>query len=125
MATSTATNSQDIERLREENYNALVVDIRYCNDDLMIVRVRPDRGVPHFAAGQYTVLGMGNWEPRVAGVQPELGEDQYPPKLIKRAYSISSPISDGDGGLIHAPEWDFLEFYIALIRRACPCGKHA
>ena len=58
----------DVEQLRATHYNAQIIDIVPSSDDLMVLRVRPDRGIPHFLAGQYTVLGLGDWEPRVEGV---------------------------------------------------------
>lgn len=82
-----AARDNDLEQLRAI-YNARVTNVVRCHDDLMLLRVRPDRGIPPFAAGQYTVLGLGYWEPRVAGVQEEHIADADRGKLIKRAYSI-------------------------------------
>ncbi len=117
MVTAT-TVGRDDALLRDQSYNAQVVDIRRCHDDLMVMRVRPDRGIPPFTAGQYVVLGLGNWEPRVEGVQPESNVDLRSPKLIKRAYSISNAMLDGNGELVRAILCDSLEFYITLIRQA-------
>lgn len=106
------------DRLRSEFYNASVVSIERPHDDLMIVRVRPDRGIPLFPAGQYTVLGLGYWEPRAPGCQPEGDIRQRLQKLIKRAYSISCPLLDEAGQLVGAGDLNFLEFYISLVRHA-------
>ena len=80
--------------------------------------MRPDRGIPLFLAGQYTVLGLGYWEPRLAGCQDEGDISPQRQKLIKRAYSIASPLLDDDGHLVNASELPYLEFYIALVRRS-------
>jgi ferredoxin--NADP+ reductase len=106
------------ERLRDEFYDASVVSIRHCHDDLMIMRVRPDRGVPRFLAGQYMVLGLGYWEARAAGCQAEGDITLVQQKLIKRAYSISCPMLDDAGRLVGVNDLDFLEAYITLVRQA-------
>lgn len=108
----------DLAQLRSENYNAEVESIRLVHDDLMILRVRPDIGVSRFLAGQYTVLGLGYWEPRAADCQPEGDITALKQQLIKRAYSVSSPILNDAGVAVGVNELGFLEFYIALIRQA-------
>ena len=114
----TDTSEQDAERLRIENYNSTVVSIERCHEELMIMRVRPDRGSPPFLAGQYTVLGLGYWEPRTSDCQPEGDISQRLQKLIKRAYSISCPMLDDAGQLAGVNDLEFLEFYITLVRKA-------
>lgn len=104
------------ESLRIANYNASVASIERCHDDLMIMRVRPDCGFPSFIPGQYTVLGLGGWEARFPGCQPET-EPPSPDRLIKRAYSISSPMLENNQ-LANQSEASELEFYIALVREA-------
>ena len=42
----------------EQDYNAVVIEARYIHDALMILRVRPDSGIPTFLPGQYTTLGL-------------------------------------------------------------------
>jgi ferredoxin--NADP+ reductase len=72
----------------------------------LILRVKPDGGVPEFQAGQYGVLGLPGASPRVPFAEPE-PEDQRPDdeKLIKRAYSVTSSSLQGE----------YLEFYVALV----------
>jgi len=84
----------------------------------MILRVRPDHRIPPFLAGQYTVLGLGYWEPRASDCQPEGDISQRLHKLIKRAYSISCPLLDDTGQLAGVNDQEFLEFYISLVRHA-------
>jgi ferredoxin--NADP+ reductase len=84
--------------------NATVVDRIDITPDLMVLRVKPDAGVPHFLPGQYVALGLPGSAPRMEGAPPET-EAVAPDKLIKRAYSIgSSP-----------HQRDYLEFYIAIV----------
>ena len=112
-------SSAEVAGLRAEHYNAEVIGVKYCHEDLLLLRVRPDAGVPRMSAGQYAVLGLGSWEPRVVGVQAEpVGKQE--PQLIKRAYSISSPILDDRDQLVQLSSAGFLEFYITLVRSADP-----
>src|SRR2546429_282295 len=62
----------EISELRK-TYNATVASIKLPNEDLMILRVRPDAGVQPHRAGQYSTLGMGHWEPRAPGCQAGQG----------------------------------------------------
>lgn len=72
--------------------------------DLLIIRVRPDGGVPGFLPGQYVALGLPGNAARFAGAAPE-SESHAPDKIIKRAYSIGSAPGEGD----------YLEFYVAVV----------
>jgi ferredoxin--NADP+ reductase len=118
MSVATTPDGNEIERLCLENYNSSVVKVAQPHDELMIIRVRPDRGVLHFQAGQYTVLGLGYWEPRVAGAQEEPPGSFDPRKIVKRAYSMSCSMLDDRGNLVRAISSSYLEFYITLVRRA-------
>jgi len=102
-------------------YNAVVAGVRHLHDDLLRLTVVPDFGQLDFEAGQYTVLGMGGWEPRLAGCQEETLDEAAKEKMILRAYSISSPIFDDGGDLWRSPEHAELEFYITIVRFA---AKH-
>jgi ferredoxin--NADP+ reductase len=102
--------------LRQKYYNATVAHIRRAHDDLMVVRIRPDFVLPSHKPGQYSTLGLGAWEPRVEGCQPEVPRPGDEKKLIRRAYSMSCPVLDDAGRLIDAAQTDWLEFYIVLVR---------
>jgi ferredoxin/flavodoxin---NADP+ reductase len=108
----------EIAELRAKSYNATVASIRLANPDLMILRVKPDAGVPKHRPGQYSTLGMGHWEPRAPGCQDEITKPGEERKLIRRAYSISSSILDDAGNLPDRTGQDWLEFYIVLVRHA-------
>jgi ferredoxin--NADP+ reductase len=110
--------TDEIAELRQKHYNAAVASLALPNDDLMILRVRPDAGVPPHRPGQYSTLGLGQWEPRVAGCQDEIVRPGDDKKLIRRAYSISSSIVDDAGNLPDRAGQDWLEFYIVLVRHA-------
>ena len=58
----------------------------------MVMRVRPDHPPPPHKPGQYSVLGLGFWEPRMPGCQEETRIND-PTKLARRSYSISCPSS--------------------------------
>jgi ferredoxin--NADP+ reductase len=114
--------SEQMAELRRQKYNATLVWLRKANPDLMIARVRSDSGRPAHKPGQYSTLGLGNWEPRAPGCQPEDLADADLPKLVRRAYSISCSVLDEDGRLLDLDRTDWLEFYIVLVREA---GKEA
>ena len=108
-----------IAEQRAKYYNATVARIIYGNPDLMRIQVRPDAPLRAHHPGQYTSLGLGNWEPRVEGCQPEPASATADLKLIRRAYSISCPILDDAGSLAPAAEQSgWLEFYIVLVRES-------
>src|SRR4051812_18176277 len=109
----TAMTPDQIADLRRDKYNATVVRLQKIHSDLMIMRVRPDFPLPRHTPGQYTVLGMGFWEPRFPGCQ----EENLPPgdeaRLARRSYSISCPVLDDEGrDLADLERENWLEFYI-------------
>ena len=79
--------------LREKHYNATVVDIVWQHETLACFRVKPDFDFPEYKSGQYTTLGLGNWEPRHedAVKEKELDEKRIR-RLGRRAYSVSHPV---------------------------------
>lgn len=105
----------EIEKIRQKHYNATVVRLRLIHDDLLIIRVRPDKGIPQFKPGQYTTLGLGSWERRIDST----GASEHPDKvqLIRRAYSISCTLVDTAGELKPCETCNYLEFYITLVPR--------
>jgi ferredoxin--NADP+ reductase len=118
MATVSVLSESEVEQLRQDNYNAQLEDVIIVNQDLRILRIRTDGGTPAFEPGQYTVLGLGYWEPRHEDIldDPHSGKELH--KLCKRAYSLSSPLVDEQGQLLPPSECPFLEFYVVLIREA-------
>jgi ferredoxin--NADP+ reductase len=98
-------------------YNATVVEFDRIHTDLAIMRVLPDFGQLKFSPGQYTVLGLGAWEPRIPETQPEPARTD-PHRLIQRAYSIGCSLLDGHGKLVRATHSPVLEFYVTLVRTA-------
>jgi ferredoxin--NADP+ reductase len=109
---------EEVTELRLKRYNATVVGVRKFHPDLMTLRVRPDFPRPPHKPGQYCSLGLGYWEPRVAGCQAEALTPEEAAKVVRRAYSISCPVTaDGDPDrLADYGAADWLEFYIVLVR---------
>ncbi len=104
-----------IDELRTEYYNATITHFEPTHSDLWVLRVRPDQGDVSHLPGQYASLGLGYWEQRIDdAVDP--GIDDRWAKLIRRSYSISSPIFDDVGYLIDHRSQQELEFYIVLVR---------
>jgi len=91
--------------MSSDTCNATVIQKITITPGLIILRVRPDEGVPAFKPGQYTVLGLSSTSKRVydSDADPKTYETE---KMIKRAYSITSA----------SLEKDYLEFYITLVR---------
>jgi ferredoxin/flavodoxin---NADP+ reductase len=98
----------------QDQYNGTVLSIREVHSDLLIMRVEPDFTIPEYEPGQYTVLGLGHWEERLDNCGNEIIKPGKERKLIKRAYSISSPVMEN--GMLLQHQEDFFEFYITLVR---------
>ncbi len=109
-------NPDDWDELRKKRYNATAASLKRLHEDLMILRVRPDFPVPPHKPGQYSTLGLGQWEPRHSGCQEEVPKPGDEKKLIRRAYSLSCSILDDQGELLDLPHMDWLEFYVVLVR---------
>jgi ferredoxin--NADP+ reductase len=88
-------------------YNATLIERHDITPRLAVFRVRPDADDYAFVAGQYTVVGLKQSEPRLpeADGEPDAQADADPAKMIRRPYSICSSV--------HQPE--ALEFYISLL----------
>src|SRR5438552_541998 len=106
---------EEIRALRQKHYNATVVRLRRIHPDLLILRVRPDFPLPPHQPGQYSTLGLGYFEPRFPGCQPENVPPGDEAKLARRSYSISCSVLDDDGQLLSEERVDWLEFYIVLV----------
>ena len=106
----------EIAELRVEHYNAVVTDLRRVHEDLLVLRVRPDAGIPAHVGGQFTLIGLGVWEPLADGCVDRVSGPTSPTKLIKRAYSLSSSFTTSDEQLLQPEDEETLEFYIALVR---------
>jgi len=102
------------DELCEHYYNATITLFEPTHSDLWRLRVRPDLGDTSHLPGQYATLGLGNWEPRVDdAIDPGLDDKWL--KMIRRSYSISSPMFDEHGYLADYAAGDELEFYIVLV----------
>lgn len=110
-------SDEQIAELRKRHYNATLATFRRVHDELAVLRVRPDFPIPPHKPGQYVTLGLGYWEPRVAGCQEEILKPGDEVKLVRRAYSLSHPILNDEGQLVDEP-LPWLEFYIVLVRRS-------
>ncbi|MCW9032764.1 MAG: ferredoxin--NADP reductase [Rhodospirillales bacterium] len=86
-------------------YNATVIECIEVTGEIKIYRVRMDDGHLSFKAGQYTMLGLLEDEPRIPEAALEEEVEQAADPMIRRAYSISS-------GSIQA---DYIEFYVSLV----------
>jgi ferredoxin--NADP+ reductase len=108
--------AEQVAEWRRQSYNATAARLILPHSDLMILRVRPDYPLPAHKPGQYSTLGLGHWEPRHEGCQPETIAEKDLPKVVKRAYSISCSVLDDGGALLDRTGADWLEFYIVLVR---------
>ncbi len=107
---------QEIVDLRTQRYNGTVVFLHKVHSDLMILRVKPDFPKPEHLPGQYSTLGLGNWEPRLPGTGQENLKPEDEKKLTRRAYSLGCTILDNKANLLDLSHTDYLEFYVVLVR---------
>src|SRR5690606_6639069 len=107
-------DEERIEALRSQHYNATITHFHRTHSDLWVIRVQPDHGDISYKAGQYASLGLGYWEPRVDGAR-DRDLDRKWENLVRRSYSISSPVFDEDGYLHDPSTASSLEFYIVLV----------
>jgi ferredoxin--NADP+ reductase len=85
--------------------NATVVSKTNINDELVVLRFKPDDGVAEYKAGQYVAVGLPGDAARIPDAQPE-AEIPAPDKLIKRVYSLSS----------NPHERDTLEIFFVVLK---------
>ena len=109
-----------ITSLRQKHYNATVVYRNDANPDLMRIGIQADSPHTEIKSGQFVSLGLGRWEPRVAGTQIDHFDATEAARVVNRAYSISCPML-GDVGpnnerLVPIEAAEILEFYIVLVR---------
>jgi ferredoxin--NADP+ reductase len=102
------------EQLRAASYNATITAIRAHNEDLWVMKIKPDDPIESFEPGQYTTLALGYWEPR-ADEATEGFDDEQRRKLARRSYSVSSSMFGEDGELVEAQPEE-AEFYIVKVR---------
>lgn len=102
------------EQLRAANYNATITAIRAHNEDLWVMKIKPDDPIESFEPGQYTTLALGYWEPRADEATEGFDDDQRK-KLARRSYSVSSSMFEEDGELVEAHPEE-AEFYIVKVR---------
>lgn len=108
---------EQVAEVRAARYNATVTRLTRVHSDLMVLRVKPDFPRPAYKAGQYCTLGLANFEPRVAGCQPEELKPDDLTKLVRRSYSISHGLlADGADVIRDEAADDWLEFYVVLVR---------
>ena len=106
--------------LRRAHYNATVTELYRLHEDLLILRIRPDGGIPPYVAGQFATIGLGVWEPLMAGCSDRVAKEVPRDTVVKRAYSLSSSLVGPDGLLLRPDEEDFLELYVTLVRADDP-----
>lgn len=115
---------EEIKALREKHYNATLIEIEELNPELWIFRVRPDEALPVYQPGQYTTLGLGDWEPTNDPANNEEVGENLKSRLVRRAYSMSFPMYHGDPSKLLAPEdLDYFEFYITVVNRQGEPGQ--
>jgi ferredoxin--NADP+ reductase len=113
--TRRVSGSEEIRDLRREHYNATITHFDHSHEDLWVLRVKPDASDVGHVPGQYATLGLGYWEPRVDDTDEDLTGAKRT-KMIRRSYSISSPVFDDRGYLVDPATLDEVEFYIVHVR---------
>lgn len=115
------TRTPHAERPPTTSYNARIVERIDVHDDLAIWRIQPDGGPLDFIPGQYTILGVGAWEPWLGETDAEFEArrvatpaDEWA-RLIKRPMSMSCPLLDDQGRLARPSDGPFVEFFITRV----------
>lgn len=108
-------NEERARALAHSHYNATITLFDTAHNELWRLRVRPDRESGIHRPGQYCSLGLGYWEPRADDAK-DAGLDKKMDKLIRRSYSISSPVFDDHGYLADHVEMDEIELYIVWVQ---------
>jgi ferredoxin/flavodoxin---NADP+ reductase len=103
-----------VEELRAEHYNATITRFDTAHSELWRLRVRPDGGQAAWRVGQYCTLGVGAWEPRIDDVDDPVPEANRE-KLVRRSYSISSPLFDTRGYMVDPVHEEEIELYVVLV----------
>jgi ferredoxin/flavodoxin---NADP+ reductase len=103
-----------VEELRQEQYNATITYFEPTHSDLWVLRIRPDHGDVAHLPGQYASLALGYWEERIDDAEDHHLVERWD-KLVRRSYSISSPMFDEHGYLTGEVGATELEFYIVLV----------
>jgi len=106
----------DQAALRRAHYNAVILGERVFHGSVMVIRVRPDGPLPAVRPGQWMELGLGIWEPVMPGAEAGSARRLAPDSVVRRAYSISSPIlAPGHDRLIEPGEEEAFEFFLSLV----------
>lgn len=106
----------NLRELRDKLYNAEIIGERIHHGEVMVIRVRPDEVIPVPKPGQWLEMGLGVFEPVMEGAEPGSPRRTPSDELIKRAYSMSSPILAPDRSrLIEPGEWEGFEFFLSLV----------
>src|SRR5262245_55160650 len=86
----------DQDALRRRHYNATIVGERIHHGTVMVIRVLPDTPIRVPKPGQWLELGLGVWESVQEGAESGSVRRLLPDAMIRRAYSLSSPILSSD-----------------------------
>lgn len=109
-------------QLAEHYYNATITYFDRLTDEVWLFGVKPDDGPVSFVPGTYASLGLGYWEPRCDEAL-EADIDTKWSKLVRRSYSVSTPMftSDdyhadhGTADLALCEDLDDIEIYAVLV----------
>lgn len=109
-------------QLAEHYYNATITYFERLTQEVWLFGVKPDEGPVSFVPGTYASLGLGFWEPRCDDAI-EADIDSKWSKLVRRSYSISSPmftsddyhVDHGVADLARCEEVEDVEIYAVLV----------
>jgi ferredoxin/flavodoxin---NADP+ reductase len=111
---TTSLGQNEIRELEKGHYNATITEFDTAHNELWRIRIKPDRETITHRAGQYCSVGLGYWEPR-ADDSSDPGIEKKQHRLVRRSYSISSSIFDGNDYLVDHAEMDEIELYIVWV----------
>ncbi len=121
-AEASASLSEIGPTLAEHYYNATITYFDRLTEEVWLFGVKPDDGPVSFTPGTYASLGLGYWEPRCDDALEADIDDKWT-KLVRRSYSVSTPMftSDdyhadhGTADLARCEDLDDIEIYAVLV----------
>ena len=102
-------NESEQKKLREENYNSHVIMKELVHDNLAIMQIKINQELNEFVPGQYLSIGSFDFD------LPLHDKVEVKGKLIRRAYSVSSPMLTKNEELSDNISDNIVELYVAKV----------
>jgi ferredoxin/flavodoxin---NADP+ reductase len=116
-------DADEVQRLREQHYNATIIERIDSHEDLARFRIRPDGPIPALSRGSTSrwagLLGTPTEGDSAGGCAVEAEPQGRPPSVFDLLPHAGRP---PEGNLAPVDAIDYLEFYVTLVRRGATAG---